>query len=198
MLQKTISKAIQFSALIGVGATALFLTFPNEIAVACYGKTEVGELLRLLAIICPFLYLQNILTGAMNGLGLQKLTFKGNVIGSTICIALILLIVPQKGIIGFMIAMLVQSAFVTIYHLSKVLANIDLPVDLVSWVVKPTIAATCGAFSVKYIFTTFLVGSFSMRLSTFIAIMILGVFYIAFLFLLKCVTVDDIRMVFSK
>lgn len=198
MLQTTLSKAIQFSALIGVGATALFLTFPNEIAMACYGKNEVGELLKLLAIICPFLYLQNILTGAMNGLGLQRLTFKGNVIGSAICIALILLIVPLKGIVGFMIAMLVQSGFVTIYHLSKVLNNVDLPIDILNWVIKPIIAATAGSLSVKYIFTTYLAQSFSLRLSTFIAIMILGIFYVVFLFLLKSVTIKDVRMVLSK
>lgn len=193
-LQKIISKAIQFSCLIGVGATALFLSLSREIALACYGLEDVGVLLKLLAIICPFLYLQNILTGTMNGLGMQKQTFKTNILGSLICIAIILTVVPLKGILGFVLALLVQSGLVTMMLLWHVLKNIDLPVDLHNWIIKPLLAALAGTLTATYIHHTYLIPAFSMRLATFLAILVLGIFYIVMLFLLRCITSKDIKM----
>ncbi|MDF2614794.1 MAG: polysaccharide biosynthesis protein [Clostridia bacterium] len=193
-LQKIIGKAIQFSALIGIGATALFLCFSKEIATVCYGIEDVGALLKLLAIICPFLYLQNILTGTMNGLGMQKQTFKTNIFGSLTCIAIILTIVPQKGILGFVLALLVQSGFVTILLLWHVLKNIDLPIDINNWIAKPIVAALAGALTTTYIHHAYLTAVFSLGIATLIAILMLGAFYGAMLFILKCVTIKDIKM----
>ena len=193
-LQKMISKAIQFSALIGIGATSLFLCLSKEIALACYGMEDVGTLLQLLAVICPFLYLQNILTGTMNGLGMQKQTFKTNILGSLVCISIILTIVPIKGILGFVLALLIQSGLVTIMLLWQVLKNIDLPIDLNNWIVKPIIAASAGALCTLYIHHTYLMKGFSLRLATLAASALLGLFYIFMLFILKCITVKDIKM----
>lgn len=194
LLQRTISKAIQFSCLIGIGSTALFLSFSREIALACYSLEDVGYFLKLLAIICPFLYLQSILTGAMNGLGMQKQTFKTNIVGSLMCIGIILFVVPQKGIIGFVLAMLIQSGLVSTLLLWQVLENIALPVDVLNWVIRPIIAATASALSAIYIHNIYLSQVFSLRLSTLFAIMLLGSFYIALLFVLRCITTKDIKM----
>lgn len=193
-LQRTMSKAIQFSALIGIGATALFLSFSNEIAMACYGLENVGKILQLLAVICPFLYLQNILTGAMNGLGMQKQTFKTNIIGSLICISTILTVVPIKGILGFVLAMLLQSGTVTILLLWQVLKNIDLPVDLYNWLFKPILAGIAASLMAVYMNQAYLTSHFVLRMSTFIAIALLGLLYVCALFLLKCLTLKDIKM----
>lgn len=193
MLQKMMSKSIQFSALIGIGASALFLTLSEEIALACYGMADVGELLRLLAVICPFLYLHSILTGSLNGLGLQKTTFKINIIGSVLCISVIILLVPVKGILGFVIALLLQSGVVTILHMWEILKTIDLPIDIVNWIVKPMLSATAGSLFMKYIYHTYLSNLFNQRLSTFIAILALGSFYTTFLFITKCITLKDIQ-----
>ncbi len=198
LLQRTLSKAIQFSAFIGVGATALFLSLSKQIALSCYGLEEVGDLLKLLAIICPFLYLQNILTGAMNGLGMQKQTFKTNIIGSLICISTILLVVPKKGIIGFVLAMLLQSGLVTTLLLSHVLKNIALPIDLYNWILKPVVSgAICSLLTIS-LYNGYLCHHFSLRLGTFMAIILLGTSYLISLFALKCVTIKDIQLVIGS
>lgn len=192
-LQRTLSMSIQFSSLIGIGATALFLSFPKEIGLACYKLEEVGTLLRLLAIICPFLYLQNILTGAMNGLGLQKKTFQTNIVGSLLCILAIQILVPQKGIIGFVIAMLVQSGVISCLLLWQVLKNISLPVNLMGWIIQPTIAGTFSALVSTFIYRTYIAPVFSLLIGTILGIILLASLYIALLFALKCITIKDIK-----
>lgn len=196
VLHKTVSKSIQYSAIIGIGSCALFLTLGNEIAMACYGRTEVGTLLRYLAIICPFLYLRDILTGMLNGLGLQRLTFKGNSIASVICIFIILFLVPKMGIVGFVIALLVQSSLVSCYHLWHTLKHIHLSVDLLGWFLKPSLAALSGGLLIKYVFSNYLITLFSLRLSSVIGVLCLVIFYTFFLFMFRSITKEDIKQFF--
>ena len=193
LLQRTISKSIQFSSLIGIGATALFLTLPYEIALTCYHMQEVGQLLKWLAIICPFLYLQNILTGTMNGLGMQKKTFTTNVMGSLLCIAVILLMVPKRGIIGFVIAMLMQSGFVCAMLLSYVLKNIDLPVDIYNWMLRPGLAGIlCSVFTFA-LHHYWLIQHFSLTISTILGVLTLVSSYIVILLMTGCLSIKDIK-----
>lgn len=193
VLQNTIGRAIQFSALIGIGAAALFLSFSEEIGFACYHIKDVGILLKWLALICPFLYLQNILTGAMNGLGMQKRTFQTNIIGSMLCIGTILIIVPQRGIIGFVMAMLLQSGFVCCRLLSYVLNFVDLKVDVNHWIIKPTLAAIASSFIAttfnRYFFSCY----FGLTLSTIFALLTLGCTYLVCLMLIGSFSIKDIK-----
>ncbi len=193
LLKRTMSKAIQFSALIGIGATALFLTLPDEIAMTCYKLPEVGKLLRWLAVICPFLYLQNILTGAMNGLGLQKKTFITNIMGSCLCIVAILTLVPTRGIIGFVIAMLLQSGFVCTMLLAYILKFIDLPVDIKNWLVMPSLGGIICSSLTIIINRCLLREIFSFQMTTLISVLILGITYICVLFLIGAIKVSDLK-----
>lgn len=193
LLQRTIGRAVQFSFLIGIGSTALFLSFPYEIAMTCYKLKEVGTLLKWLAIICPFLYLQNILTGTMNGLGMQKQTFKTNIIGSIICITAITLLIPRKGIMGFVIAMLLQSGFVCSDLLSHILKFIELRIDLNHWFLQPTLAGIFCSF-IAITFKRYLLAPyFSLPVTTILAILILGITYLMLLVLIGAFSIKDIK-----
>lgn len=192
-LQSTIGRAIQFSSLIGIGATSLFLSFSEDIAMTCYHIQDVGILLKWLAIVCPFLYLQNILTGTMNGLGMQKRTFQTNIIGSFLCIGTILFVVPRKGIIGFVLALLLQSGFVCCRLLIYVLDFVELKVDLIHWILKPTVAAIAASFiSItfnQYLFSPF----FSLTLRTIFSLITLGGTYLISLILIGSFSIKDIK-----
>lgn len=196
-LQYTVSKAIQFTLLIGIAATALFVTFSQEIAIACYNQPAVGHMLYSLSFICPFFYLQSTLLGILNGLGKQVETLISHIIGSLICIGIIYFYVPQKGLIGFIAALVISSALITILHLFDVSKYTSIPIDIINWFIKPALSAGAGALTTRYILRTYLIHNYSIRISTLIAILALGVFYISFLFILGSLTRDDIRM-FTK
>ena len=192
ILQVTVGRAIQFSALIGIGATTIFLCFSKEIALTCYHMEDVGILLKWLAVICPFLYLQNILTGTMNGLGMQKRTFQTNLIGSLLCIVTILLVVPQKGIIGFVLALLLQSGFVCCRLLIYVLDFVALRIDLNHWIFKPILASLVSAF-IALSLNHFLSSLISLTLVTILSLGILGLSYLLFLILFGSFSLKELK-----
>lgn len=193
-LQFTVSKTIQFTLLIGIGATALFMSLPHEIALVFYNQPAVGHMLYALSFICPFFYLQSTLLGVLNGLGKQFETVTSSILGSVICITIIYFYVPRKGLIGFIAALIISSSFVTLLHLANVLKFTSIPIDVINWFLKPTLAAAAGALAMKYILHHYLVRFFSLGISTLSAIGALGLFYIFFLFALGSLTLDDIRI----
>ena len=193
-LQFTISKTIQFALLIGIGATALFMSLPHEIAMVLYNQPAVGDMLYALSFICPFFYLQSTLLGVLNGLGRQFETVASSIAGSLLCIAITYFYVPYKGLFGFIAALVISSSLVTFLHLFNVLKYTSIPIDVVNWFLKPALAGAAGALVMKYILQHYLVHLFSLRLSLFMAIGALGLFYIFFLFALGCVTLDDLRL----
>ena len=196
-LQFTVSKTIQFTLLIGIGATALFMSLPHEISVVVYNQPAVGNMLYALSFICPFFYLESTLLGVLNGLGRQFETVISSIIGSVICIVIIYFAVPYKGILGFIAGLIISSTFITILHLANVLAYTSITIDFVNWFLKPALAAVAGALTIKYILHNYLVNIFSYLVSTLIAIGALGIFYILFVFLLGSLTLDDLR-IFKK
>ncbi|OON95006.1 MAG: polysaccharide biosynthesis protein [Candidatus Epulonipiscioides saccharophilum] len=193
-LQRTVSLSIQLSAIIGIGAAGLFLTLGEEIGMLIYNMRDVGYVLKLLAMICPFFYLQGILNGVLNGLGLQRETFRGNIVASIICITLIIVLVPKSGLVGFTLALLAQAGIATCYHLYHALESISLPVDIVGWIIKPAAAIGVGSVSIRYIYDGLLSQLVGPKIGTLIATGLLGMFYLTFLFAFKCVTKEDIQM----
>lgn len=194
VLHRTVSKSIQYASLIGIGTAVLFYTLGPDIALVCYNRPEVGAMLKLLAIICPFFYLQGILTGMLNGLGLQRMTFKGNLYASICSIVAVLILVPRQGITGFVIALLIQSSIGVIYHLVHVLQHIDLQVDVINWMLKPSLAALCSYFLMRLLHQQYLVHTFNLVGATTLAAASLLCIYGILLFVFRALTKDDITL----
>lgn len=129
----------------------------------------------------------------MNGLGMQKQTFKTNIIGSLICIATITLLVPQKGIIGFVLAMLLQSGFVCCKLLFYVLNFVNLRVDLNHWILKPCLAAFASSFIAITFNRCLFMNAFSLPMSTILSIFTLGSTYLMSLILIGSFSIKDIK-----
>lgn len=193
VLQTTIGRAVQFSALIGIGSTALFLAFADEMTWFCYHMEDVGLLLKWLAFVCPFYYLYGVLTGIMNGLGMQKRTFQVNIISSILCIVTILVVVPRRGIIGFVLALLFQSGFACCSLLTFIFKIVDLKLNLLEWIIKPSLAAVISFF-VGVTFNQYL---FAVYCPSIVALILgigtLGCVYLLCLMLFGSFSIKEIR-----
>jgi len=98
LMASRISKSIQVSFIIGFLFTVIFVMFPDSIGNMIYKKENIGSLLRMLAFSCTFLYLQQTLTGILNGLGKQGISLRNSVIGYSIRIAAVYFLIPVYGI----------------------------------------------------------------------------------------------------
>ncbi len=132
-----ISKSIQITFVLGIVFTALFASYSDEIGTLVYRREKIGDLLLMMSFSCVFVYLQQTLTGVLNGLGKQGVLLRNTIIGSILRIGAVCFLIPLFGIRGyiyvFTISLIVAESFnlVTIHHIT------GLVFDLREWLVKP-------------------------------------------------------------
>ena len=134
---------------------ALFACYPDKIAEMIYPRQNVGNTLFLLSFTCIFMYLQQILTGIMNGLGKQGLLLANSIVGSSIRISCVYFLIPIYGIPAYIIGMIISSFIVCVLNFITIVRNTGMVLDIRRWVLLPLVVTGVLFFSSKYIYNFF-------------------------------------------
>lgn len=194
----TVSKSLQFTSLIGIGVTSVFLVFPYEISAAIYNNRTIGDFLFYMSWISPFLYLHIIVSGILNGLGEQVYIFKNNILSSVISILFIYFYIPKFGVFAFVIGSLLSLIVTTILAINKVMECTKIKFELSNWVFKPILAIVISTLVVKYIADMYIFIYLPLFIALLVSLSLLGLLYIGFLILLKSITKNDITMLLKN
>ncbi|MEF9992686.1 MAG: polysaccharide biosynthesis C-terminal domain-containing protein [Romboutsia sp.] len=182
-----ISKVFKFTLIIAMFASGLFIIFSNELGMALYNDPQVGVLMRILSPLIPLMYLDRVVDGSLNALNQQMSTLKYNLMDMSVRLTIILFLIPQKGIEGFIIVLFASTILNSTLSINKLLKVTNLNFQLIDWFLKPGISIALSCLIVKYTFRL-------LNLSLLIPIQIVGVIilYLAFLVIFKCITKKDI------
>jgi len=191
------SKAMLFAAITGMGATSLFLFFSYELGIAIYNQ-PIGFMLQMLGIMCPFIYMQIILSGVLNGLGLQMFIFRNSLISSGICIAFIYLFVPHFGLVAYIFGWLISLIVVIGLGLNKIRAYMPLEMHFTKWFLRPLLAAAAAGLLARYLADAWLLEIAGIRFGLAVAIVVLLSIYLGGVLLTGCISKDEIQRLFSK
>ena len=187
----TSSKSVLFASICGMGAAALFVTFPMELGVVIYNQ-QIGSMLILLGVLCPLLYVHIVLSGILNGLGCQVFIFRNALLSSVINIGFIFFLVPHLGIMAYIIGSFVSLVIVCALELVKIKESIKLEMSFYNWLVKPALGAVMAGMTGRIVMDRFFPGVPSVPglVSGTIALMVM---YILMIFLTGCLSADDVK-----
>lgn len=113
-LNSTVFLAQKFSILLGILSTALFILFGYDLGTAVFGEPLAGNYLRILAWLCPFLYVSSTFNSILNGLGKPYQTFINSVIAMCINISIIFFGVPHFGMQAYFLSILLSRIAITL------------------------------------------------------------------------------------
>lgn len=130
-------------------STGIFLLFGNNLGITIFNSEEAGRYLIVLAWICPLIYIATTLGSIINGLGKAHVTFINSIIGSLAKILIIIFIIPQKGISGYLISLLIGQLIITVMDSIYIIRNIHFQFDAVNSLLKPGIIVTMSGFVLK-------------------------------------------------
>lgn len=190
----TVSKALQFTSIIGIGMTGMFVAFSNEMSMSIYKSEHVGQLLQYMSWMSPFLYLNIILNGILNGLGEQIFIFKNNLLASVINILFIYFYIPQFGTYAFIVGATLGSIVTAFLSVNKVSECTNINFEFLNWIVKPVLAILASVMTTSYIVSYIDV---STVISLIIGLSMSGAIYTISLFLLKSLKAEDIKMILN-
>lgn len=152
LIGKSSSVSIKYSLLIGILSSGMFLAFGKNLGDIIFHSQEAGNYLLILAWLCPLIYLATTLGSIINGLGKTHITFINNIIGTLVKILLIVLLIPQRGINGYLIALLIGQFIITSMDAVYIVRNVQFHYDAVNSFLKPGIIVAMTAYLVKSIY----------------------------------------------
>ena len=110
-----------------LAAGAGFVLFGAPLAGFIYRDAEVGEYVRILGFVAPFMYLESMVDGVLKGLGEQLATFYYSLADSVLRIAAIWLLLPRFGMAAFLGIMIASNLFTFTLNLTRMLRCIQKP-----------------------------------------------------------------------
>lgn len=149
LIGKTTAISIKYSLIIGIISTGIFIIFGRDLGNAVFHNEASGNYLMILAWLCPFMYLTTTLGSIINGLGKAHITFINSIIGTLCKILLIIILIPARGINGYLIALLIGQLIITGLDTFAVLRNVRFDLDSVNTIIKPGMVTAFAGFLVK-------------------------------------------------
>ena len=189
------NKTFKISILLSILIAGIFFIFAYELAEIIYGNLEIGFIIKVLAPIVPFMYLETVVMGILQGLNQQIHSLKYNIIDSIIRISLIYAFVPSKGMNGFLLIMLLSNITTSSLNVYRSLKVTNTKLDLKNWVIIPLFsivtAIVITSFTIsKYVSSTIyyvIVGSISI---IFI--------YLILLFIFKAININEFTKIHNR
>lgn len=109
----TIKGALCCGVALGSLCTFLFLLSANWFGTYIFDSMLAGFYIKILSILCPFMYTSSLLSSIVNGLGHASLTLVCNLSGCAVRILAIWFLVPIYGMYAYIISMIVAAVVVT-------------------------------------------------------------------------------------
>ncbi|WP_054740033.1 MATE family efflux transporter [Cellulosilyticum ruminicola] len=104
-----INKVLQFTLILSIFAASLFINYADEIGIVLYHNNQIGSMLRCLAIIVPFMYVEVVTDAILKGLGKQVSCLKYSIFDTLFRITTIYFFIPIKGIFAFLGIMIISN-----------------------------------------------------------------------------------------
>jgi stage V sporulation protein B len=191
------SKGLLFASVTGMGAAALFVFFSHELGMAIYNQ-PIGLMLQLLGVMCPFIYMQIILSGVLNGLGCQLFIFRNSIISSSITIAVTFFFVPHFGLPAYIFGWLFSLVVIIAMGMHKIRQYINYELPIMSWLIKPLFAALIAGVSARVLADRLFLETLGLRLGLGVTLGVMMLLFFWGIVLSGCITKAEVKALFTR
>ncbi len=137
LTHRTLHITLTFSILLG----GIFYRFAGQLGQIIYHSRDVGTILKFLAPVIPFMYLDCITDGLLKGIGQQMASLRYCTADSLLRIALVFLLLHRYGLRGFLVVMAVSNISVALLGLRRLIKVTECSLPFKKGIVLPVVAA---------------------------------------------------------
>jgi stage V sporulation protein B len=140
--RRIVCRALSITVTLSVMIGGVFFIYGDFLGEKLFHSATAGMMLKVLAPITPFMYMDTIADGLLKGLDRQGQALRNNTIDSLLRILLIAFTVPTFGIKGFLGVMVFSNILVCSLNMATLLRACRLSLQWRDWILKPL--AACG------------------------------------------------------
>lgn len=143
---QTTERSVSVTLLLGIFCNSLFFFFGTPLGNTVFHNANAGSYIQILSCLCPFLYLATTLNSILNGLGKTMTTFAISLTGSVLRIGLLYFLVPQSGMGGCFISLLLSQLVLCALELILVHYHTDFKLNVYRIIILPALGAGAIGF----------------------------------------------------
>lgn len=182
LISEAITTSIYASTVMGIFCIGGFILYGAPFGALIFHNELVADFLRVLAWLSPFLYVNTTLAGILNGLGKTGITFMCNVGGILIRIAFIIFLIPSRGIMGYMLGLLISQFFVTSAYILILSHMYSFRFNPVKSILIPMLALAASTAASLFVYVPALSSGIHYALCLVIGASVSGIIYFLLLF----------------
>ncbi len=190
-----ISRVFHVTLLFSIGVSGILISFPKELGMVIYNSTDASLFIKALAPLIMVMYLDNVVDGMLKGLNQQVSSMRYNIIDSLVSIAMVYFLLPVTGIGGYVAVIYVSELLNAFLSMNRLIHVTDFRVRFFDWAVKPIIAIFFASTAVRVSAFAFGTGLATDVPSVVLYLAVTVLLYILFLWMMSCITSDDLLMV---
>ena len=192
-VRHTSKRVLHFTFILSIFVVSIFINFSHELGLVIYKNEAIGPILKILALIVPFMYVEVVSDGILKGLGEQVSCLRYSIIDSVFRITTIYFLIPIKGILAFLTIMIISNILTSTLNFNKLLETTKINIELSKWILKPTLSATAAAMVAKAFMHYAALYGLSLFHGLIISLMLSALVYIMLLFLIESLTPPDMQ-----
>ena len=134
------NKIFKAASIFCICITGVFFFFANELSLAIYQSLEAAPMIRLLAPLVFFMYVDNIIDNVLKGINEQTNVMFCNILDLGVTIAIIYFAVPHLGINGYILSIFVSELLNFSVSILQLKAKIKYHINPFKFIIFPIIA----------------------------------------------------------
>jgi len=164
-IKQVISKIFKTTMIFSIFCSVIFIAYAQPLSEWIFKRPDIAPMVRIFALCMPITYFDVIVDSLLKGLDKQVAVVNINIIDSVVTIGMILTLIPNFGIAGYIAVFFISETFNAILSIGKLLKTIACPFDFLNWLVKP-LAAAIIALLVSHNLVLFIIAYFATLILT--------------------------------
>ncbi len=144
--------SLSLTLIYGTAVAGIIFVFSEELGYVIYSSAAAGEYIAVLSLVIPLMYLDHVTDSILKGIGEQVYSMWVNIADSLISIALVWLLIPRLGILGYAVCIIVMEAFNFILSVIRLCQRIRIRISLVRSLLLPALASVGSSYLVRMLF----------------------------------------------
>jgi stage V sporulation protein B len=140
---------MRYTCVIGIFIVGVFMTFSYELGAAVYKNAEVGQMLRRMAFLCPFMCIETVVVSILHGLGEQVSSMRYNLADCVLRVAIVYALIPIRGVDGFVIMVVASNLFTSLLNLRRLVKVTRIRLRWREWLFRPLLATLAAGQGVR-------------------------------------------------
>ena len=191
-LEWVIGKILQVTSILGVLIVCLLMSFSYEIGLVVYKDPRVGEMLRSMAFLCPFMCIETVVVSILQGMGEQTHSAVYSVSDCFLRVLMVWLLIPRWGVWGFVWMVVASNLFTSLLNLARLIQITRISLRVNDWIFKPVLASMAASQTWKAICNYSILRAMPMWQSLALGFLVIGVVYGLVLISVGSITRKDI------